>query len=63
MASSFAFRRWRRSSPIFVADLLGLDKVPPGVSLAITLGILTAGILASLWKTRGDGRTAAEPAE
>ncbi|SFI83099.1 tellurite resistance protein TerC [Phyllobacterium sp. CL33Tsu] len=37
---------------IFVADALGLAKIPPMWSLSITLGILLAGILGSLWSTR-----------
>jgi tellurite resistance protein TerC len=39
-------------SKIFVADALGLAKIPPPVSLSITAGILAAGIGWSLWKTR-----------
>jgi tellurite resistance protein TerC len=39
-------------SKIFLADMLGLAKIPPVVSLTVTLGILTAGILGSLWATR-----------
>ena len=39
-------------SKIFVADLLGIGKIPPVVSLSVTLGILAAGIAASLWRTR-----------
>ena len=39
-------------SKIFIADMLGLAKVPPMVSLTVTLGILAVGILGSLWKTR-----------
>ena len=39
---------------IFVADMLGLAKIPPSVSLGVTFAILTAGIAVSLWKTRGD---------
>jgi len=39
-------------SKIFIADMLGLAKIPPVVSLSVTLGILAAGILGSLWKTR-----------
>lgn len=39
-------------SKIFVADMLGLAKIPPLVSLSVTLGILAVGILGSLWKTR-----------
>ncbi len=40
-------------SKIFIADLLGIDKFPPAVSLAITFGILATGVLYSLWRTRG----------
>ena len=43
---------------IFVADfVLGGDKFPPVVSLAVTFALIGAGIGYSLWKTRG----AAEP--
>ena len=45
-------------SKIFVADLMGWQKFPANWSLAITLVILTAGVLFSLWKTRGDARAA-----
>ena len=39
---------------ILVADLLlGGDKFPPALSLAITFGLILAGIVYSLWKTRG----------
>ena len=40
-------------SKIFVADLLGIGKIPPPVSLGITFAILAAGIGWSLYKTRG----------
>ena len=39
-------------SKIFVADALGLAKIPPAVSLSITFAILSAGVGWSLWKTR-----------
>ena len=39
-------------SKIFLADMLGIAKIPPVLSLSITLGILAAGILGSLWATR-----------
>jgi tellurite resistance protein TerC len=39
-------------SKIFVADLLGIGKIPPSVSLSITFAILAVGIIWSLWKTR-----------
>jgi tellurite resistance protein TerC len=41
-------------SKIFLADLLGLDKIPPAIALSITLGILAWGVLFSLWKTRNE---------
>jgi tellurite resistance protein TerC len=41
---------------IFVADMLGLAKIPASVSLGVTLAILAAGVFYSLWKTRGDIR-------
>jgi tellurite resistance protein TerC len=37
---------------IFVADMLGLAKIPPPVSLGVTFAILAAGVFYSLWKTR-----------
>ncbi|WP_181700412.1 TerC family protein [Chthonobacter albigriseus] len=40
-------------SKIFLADMLGLAKIPPAVSLGVTFLILAVGIGASLWKTRG----------
>ena len=39
-------------SKIFIADVLGVDKLPPALSLGITFGILAGGVLWSLWKTR-----------
>ncbi len=41
-------------SKIFVADLLGWGKFPAEWSLGITFLILAAGVVFSLWKTRGD---------
>ncbi|NJM36056.1 MAG: TerC family protein [Rhodomicrobium sp.] len=38
---------------IFAADMLGLAKIPPELSLLVTVSILTAGIVVSLWVTRG----------
>jgi tellurite resistance protein TerC len=41
-------------SKIFVSDfLLGGDKFPPVLSLVVTLALIAAGILYSLWKTKG----------
>lgn len=40
-------------SKIFVADALGLAKIPPIASLSITFALLAAGVALSLWKTRG----------
>ena len=39
-------------SKFFVADLMGWEKFPPEWSLGITVAILAAGIVYSLWKTR-----------
>ena len=53
-------------SKIFVADLLGIGKIPPAVSLGVTFAILASGVAYSLWRTRpgggGDGGAAAEGA-
>ncbi len=40
-------------SKIFVADLMGWEKFPANWSLMITFAILAAGVIFSLWKTRG----------
>ncbi|WP_027486340.1 TerC family protein [Allorhizobium undicola] len=45
-------------SKIFIADMLGIAKIPPMISLTITLGILAAGIFGSLWATRGSKQRA-----
>ena len=37
-------------SKVFVADLIGLEKFPPIISLSITALILGAGIIASIIK-------------
>ena len=39
-------------SKIFVADMLGLGKFPPAVSLGVTFAILATGVGYSLWRTR-----------
>ncbi len=39
-------------SKIFVADMLGIAKIPPAVSLGVTVGILATGIIGSLIATR-----------
>jgi tellurite resistance protein TerC len=39
-------------SKIFVADALGLGKIPPAISLGVTFAILATGVAWSLWKTR-----------
>jgi tellurite resistance protein TerC len=44
---------------IAVADMLGIAKVPPAVSLGVTFALLAAGIGWSLWKTRASARLAA----
>ena len=44
---------------IFLGDLVFGGKVPASISLGVTFGLLLAGVLYSLWKTRGG---APEPA-
>ncbi len=44
---------------IFVADMLGLTKVPPSVSLGVTFAILAGGVFYSLYKTSGNQKKAA----
>ena len=39
-------------SKIFIADMLDMTKIPPLLSLGVTIGIIAAGILGSLWATR-----------
>jgi tellurite resistance protein TerC len=47
---------------IVVADMLGIAKVPPAISLGATFAILAAGIVYSLWKTRGEEAKIPAPA-
>ena len=37
---------------VLAADILGIDKVPATLSLGVTLAIIGAGVLVSLWRTR-----------
>ena len=46
-------------SKIFVADMFGLAKVPPVISLAVTFGLLIGGVLLSLVMTRRTARAEA----
>lgn len=41
---------------IFLADALGLEKIPPLFSLLVTAAVLGAGIGLSLWRTRGEAQ-------
>jgi tellurite resistance protein TerC len=41
-------------SKIFVADLAGWEKFPASVSLSVTVALIAAGILYSLWRTQRD---------
>lgn len=47
-------------SKIFIADMLGLAKIPPLISLGVTLAILASGIIGSLWATRNDDKALPE---
>ena len=42
---------------------MGWEKFPPSWSLGITFAILGAGVIFSLWKTKGDKGELAKPAE
>lgn len=42
---------------VFAAELLGIEKVPPALSLGVTMAILIGGVVLSLWKTRSDTQT------
>ncbi|TCS36958.1 tellurite resistance protein TerC [Paucimonas lemoignei] len=46
---------------IFLVGIIG--KIPAGVSLGVTVGLIAGGVLFSLWKTRGDDDGHAEHAE
>ena len=38
-------------SKIFLVGIVG--KIPPSISLSVTLGLIAGGVVVSLWKTRG----------
>lgn len=44
-------------SKIFIADLLGMEKFPAGLSLGITVALLVSGVVYSLYKTRNQPAT------
>ena len=50
-------------SKVFVADLFGWEKFPASWSLGVTLAILAAGVIFSLWKTRGEPNVPATSAK
>ncbi|MBS0125375.1 TerC family protein [Thetidibacter halocola] len=39
-------------SKVLAAEFLGIEKVPPALSLGVTAGILVGGVVLSLWRTR-----------
>lgn len=41
-------------SKIFVADMLGIAKIPPVLSLGVTVVLLASGIFGSMWATRNE---------
>lgn len=43
-------------SKIFVADMLGIAKIPPAISLGVTVAILATGIVGSLIATRKEAK-------
>jgi tellurite resistance protein TerC len=59
MMARFAYLKYALSvvlifigSKIFISNLMGWEKFPASWSLAITLGLLAAGFIYSMWKTR-----------
>ncbi|MBB3947915.1 tellurite resistance protein TerC [Rhizobium skierniewicense] len=44
-------------SKIFLADMLGIAKIPPAVSLGVTVAILVTGVVGSLFATRNEKKT------
>ena len=42
---------------VIIAHFAGIEKLPPAISLGITLAILAGGIGFSLWKTRSQARS------
>lgn len=59
MLARFAYLKYALSavlifigSKIFIADLLGMEKFPPAISLSVTLSLLGAGFVYSIYKTR-----------
>jgi len=42
---------------IFLVGIIG--KIPPAISLSVTLGLLAGGVLVSLYKTRGEAKHSA----
>jgi tellurite resistance protein TerC len=44
-------------SKVFIADLFGLAKIPPAVSLTVTLGLIVGGVVFSLYRTRQTVKT------
>ncbi len=45
-------------SKIVVADMLGIAKIPPSISLGVTFALIGAGVVYSLWRTRGQAKAA-----
>ncbi|MDX1974829.1 MAG: TerC family protein [Rickettsiales bacterium] len=41
-------------SKTFIADAMNMEKFPPSISLGVTFAIILAGVLVSLYKTRGE---------
>lgn len=41
-------------SKTFIADAMGMEKFPASISLGVTFTIILAGVLVSLYKTRGE---------
>lgn len=46
-------------SKVFLADVIGVEKFPAWLSLAITVGLISGGVVYSLYRTRANARALA----
>ena len=61
MAHRFVYLKYALSAvlifiggKVFAAGLMGIEKIPPTISLGVTFAILAIGVIASLFATRGE---------
>ena len=61
MAHRFVYLKYALSAvlifiggKVFAAGIMGIEKIPPTISLGVTFAILATGVVASLFATRGE---------